>query len=186
MSTAQPGLLRGRLGGVSVAGAMRAGALVGFAHGLVLGAILGAVLAWFAGALAGWERELTTTYGIGANLLPFGDQGDALESVGRSWYLVVAGMSLAGGIVLALLGALLAGLLAAVYNRVRPEAAIVVEATPEATTPAEGRPGPLPGPAPIPPARSAHPGRARPRVRGSAPPAAPGRPTPSRCPRGTR
>ena len=142
MSAEQPRLLRARLGGVSVAGALRAGTVIGFALGLVLGAVLGAVLAWFAGALAGWERELTTTYGIGANLLPFGDQGDALESVARLWYLVVIGMSLAGGLVAALLGALLAGLLAAVHNRVRPEATIVVEVTPEETRPAEVRPGP--------------------------------------------
>jgi hypothetical protein len=178
VSAERPHLVRGRLAGVSVAGAMRAGALVGFAHGLVLGAILGAVLAWFAGALAGWERELTTTYGIGANLLPFGDQGGALESVGRLWFLVVAGMSLAGGLVGALLGALLAGLLAAVYNRVRPEAAIVVEFTPRETMP--------PDLAPVPPGPPAHPGRARPRARGSAPPAALDQPTPSRDPRGTR
>ncbi len=157
---------------------MRAGALVGFAHGLVLGAILGAVLAWFAGALAGWEHELTTTYGIGANLLPLGDQGGALESVGRLWYLVVAGLSLAGGLIVAVLGALLGGLLAGAYNRVRPEAVLVVEFTPPETTPSD--------PAPVPPGPPARPSRARPRGRGSAPPAAPDRPTPSRGPRGTR
>ena len=178
MSAEQPSLLRGRLGGVSVAGAIRAGALVGFAHGLVLGAILGAVLAWFAGALAGWERGLTTTYGIGANLLPFGGQGDVLGSVGRLWYLVVAGVSLAGGLVVAVLGALLGGLLAGAYNRARPETALVVEITPREAMPAE--------PTPVPPGRSAHPGRARPRGRGSAPPAVPDRPTPSRGPRGMR
>ena len=178
MSTERPRLLRGRLGRVSVAGAMRAGALVGFAYGLVLGAILGAVLAWFAGALAGWERELTTTYGIGANLLPFGDQGDALERVGRLWYLVVAGVSLAGGLVVAALGALLGGLLAGAYNRARPDTALVVEVTPREAMPAE----PAPGPA----GRSARRSRARPRERGSAPPAAPDRPTPSRGPRGMR
>ena len=178
MIAERPGLLQGRLARVSVAGAMRAGALVGFALGLVLGALVGAVLAWFAGALAGWERELTATYGIGANLLPFGDQGDALERVGRAWYLVVAGVSLAGGLVIAVLGALLGGLLAGAYNRARPEAALVVEITPPETMPAD----PVPGPA-SPPTRS---NRARPRGRGSAPPAAPDRPTPSRDPRGTR
>ena len=178
MSTEGPHLLRGRLGRVSIAGAMRAGALVGFAHGLVLGAILGAVLAWFAGALAGWERELTTTYGIGANLLPFGDQGDALERAGRLWYVVVAGVSLAGGLIVAVFGALLGGLLAGVYNRARPDTALVVEVTPRETMPAD--------PAPGPPGRSARPSRARPRGRGSARPAAPGRPTPSRGPRDTQ
>ena len=176
MSTEDPHLLRGRLGRVSIAGAMRAGALVGFAHGLVLGAILGAVLAWFAGALAGWERELTTTYGIGANLLPFGDQGDVLERVGRLWYLVVAGVSLAGGLIVAVLGALLGGLLAGAYNRARPDTAlVVVEVTPLEAMPAE----PAPGPA----SRPARPSRARPRGRGSVPPAAPDRPTPSPGPR---
>ena len=192
MNGGGPRVLRGRLGRVSIAGAMRAGAVVGFAHGLVLGAILGAVLAWFAGALAGWEEELTLTYGIGANLLPFGDQGDALRSVVRLWYVVVAGMALAGGLVVALVGTLLAGLLAAAYNRVRPGAAIVVKVTPQEAMPAGGPPGPpgpprpLPGLTPIPPSRSARRTRAGQRGRGSAPPAAPDRPRPARGPRGTR
>ncbi|MGC8633263.1 MAG: hypothetical protein ACP5VP_01115 [Candidatus Limnocylindrales bacterium] len=120
--------MQGRLAEVPVGGAMRAGALVGLVNGLVLGAVLGAAAAWLAGSLAGWEGELTSTYGIGGNLLPFGGSGGILlAAVTERWYLVVAGASLAAGLVLAVFGALLAGLLAATYNRWRPATVVVVE-----------------------------------------------------------
>jgi hypothetical protein len=122
--------MQGRLAEVPVGGAMRAGALVGLVYGLVLGGVLGAAAAWLAGSLAGWEDELTSTYGIGGNLLPFGGSGGILLAVAARWYLVVAGASLAGGLALGIFGALLAGLLAATYNRWRPGATVLLELPP--------------------------------------------------------
>ena len=79
------GALAGRLARVPRRDAMRMGAGVGLALGLALGATSGAILAWLAGALVGWEQELTSTYGISANLLPFGGDADLVALPQRGW-----------------------------------------------------------------------------------------------------
>ncbi len=118
---------RGRLAAVSVGAAMVAGAWVGLAIGLLLGAALGAVLAWLAGAILAWQQDLGLTLGVVRNLLPFGDQVPILRTLSSYWYLVIPGVSLASGVVGAVITALIGGLLAASYNRSPRHATVLVE-----------------------------------------------------------
>ncbi len=134
-------VVRGRLAAISVRAAMGAGAWVGFALGLLLGAIAGVLLAWFAGAVLAWQRELAFTLGLTRTLLPFGDQLGLLGTLSRLWYAVIPATALAGGIVFAVFGALVAGLVAAAYNRTPRHAVVLVE-IPEPERPA----GPATGP----------------------------------------
>jgi len=54
----------GRVVAVSVRAAIIAGGWIGFALGLVAGSVLGATLAWFAGAILSWQRDLSLTLGV--------------------------------------------------------------------------------------------------------------------------
>lgn len=105
---------------------MRAGAWAGFALGLLVGAPIGAFIAWLAGAVLGWQRDLAFTLGIARNLLPFGDQVGVLRSISANWMLVIPAAALAtaaaGAIVLAFVGAILA----AAYNSTGGHASVVV------------------------------------------------------------
>jgi hypothetical protein len=119
--------VEGRLAHVSVAASMRAGGWAGFVLGLLVGAPLGAVVAWLAGALLGWQRDLAFTLGIARNLLPFGDQIGALRTISANWPLVVPGVALLTAAAAAVLLALVGGVLAAAYNATGGHASIVVE-----------------------------------------------------------
>src|SRR5207248_9593200 len=54
----------GRVLAISVRAAIIAGGWTGFALGLVAGCALGAALAWFAGAILSWQRDLSLTLGV--------------------------------------------------------------------------------------------------------------------------
>ena len=120
-------LVRGRLAAVSVRASFGAGMWVGLMVGLVLGAILGALLAWFAGTVLSWQRELAFTLGVARTLLPFGDQVVALRWIASTWYLVVPIAAVLTALVVGLIGGLIGALLAAAYNRSPRHAAVVVE-----------------------------------------------------------
>ena len=120
-------LVRGRLAAVSVRASFGAGAWVGATLGLVLGAILGALVAWFAGTVLEWQRDLAFTLGVARGLLPLGDQVTALRWVSSTWYLVIPAVGLALAVVAGLIGGLIGALLAAAYNRSPRHAAVVVE-----------------------------------------------------------
>ncbi|HEX8939201.1 MAG TPA: hypothetical protein VF763_03470 [Candidatus Limnocylindrales bacterium] len=120
-------IARGRLAAVSVRAAMAAGAWVGFALGLVLGAVSGVFVAWFAGALLDWQRELGLTLGVARNLLPFGDQVGLLRTLSGSWWAVIPAAAVVGGLLAAILAALVGGLVAAAYNRTPRHATVLVE-----------------------------------------------------------
>jgi len=112
---------------VSVRASFGAGAWVGATLGLVLGAILGALVAWFAGTVLEWQRDLAFTLGVARGLLPLGDQVTALRWVSSTWYLVIPAVGLALAVVAGLIGGLIGALLAAAYNRSPRHAAVVVE-----------------------------------------------------------
>ena len=119
--------VRGRLAAVSVAASAGAGAWVGFSIGLVVGALLGALLAWFAGAVLAWQRELAITLGVTRTLLPFGDQIPALRWVDAHWLIVIPAVAVSFAIVAAVVGAFIGALLASAYNRSPRHASVVVE-----------------------------------------------------------
>jgi hypothetical protein len=119
--------VRGRLAAVSVRASSGAGAWVGFALGLVLGMLLGGVLVWFAGAVLDWQRDLAFTFGVARRLLPFGDQLGLLRDVQARWWLVIPGTGLIVGLLGAIVGLLLGGILGAAYNRSPRHALVVVE-----------------------------------------------------------
>jgi hypothetical protein len=110
---------------------MRAGAWAGFVLGLLVGAPIGAFIAWLAGALLGWQRDLGFTLGIARNLLPFGDQIGVLRTVSANWPLVVPGVALGSAALGAIVLALVGGILAAAYNATGGHASIVVELDPD-------------------------------------------------------
>jgi hypothetical protein len=120
-------LVRGRLAAVSVRASFGAGMWVGLMVGLVIGAILGALLAWFAGTVLAWQRELAFTLGVARALLPFGDQVVALRWITSNWFLVVPIASVVTALVVGLIGGMIGALLAAAYNRSPRHAAVVVE-----------------------------------------------------------
>ena len=117
----------GRVVAVSVRAAIIAGGWIGFALGLVagcvlgmglaFGGVLGATLAWFAGAILSWQRDLSLTLGVTEQLLPFGSQVPVLERVQADWFIVVPFAGLLVGLFAALVGGLIGGLVAASYNR---------------------------------------------------------------------
>ncbi|MDQ6709678.1 MAG: hypothetical protein M3Z11_03880 [Candidatus Dormibacteraeota bacterium] len=109
--------VHGRVVVLSVRAAMIAGAWIAFPLGLVAGCILGAGIAWFAGAVLAWQVQLSLTLGVTEQLLPFGSQQPLLESIRSSWYLVIPVVGIAFGVFAGVLGALIAGLVAASYNR---------------------------------------------------------------------
>lgn len=120
-------LVHGRLAGVSVRASFGAGVWVGTMIGLVLGAIVGALLAWFAGTLLEWQRDLAYTLGVARTLLPFGDQVVALRWIATTWYLVIPLAAIVVALIVGFIGGLIGALLAAVYNRSPRHAAVVVE-----------------------------------------------------------
>ena len=119
--------VRGRLAAVSVRASSGAGAYVGFALGLVAGMLLGGVFVWFAGAVLDWQRDLAFTFGVARRLLPFGDQLGLLRDIQARWWLVVPGTGLLVGVLGAIVGLLLGGILGAAYNRSPRHALVVVE-----------------------------------------------------------
>ena len=120
-------LVRGRVAAVSVRASFGAGAWVGGALGLVIGAVLGAMLAWFAGTLLEWQRDLAFTLGVARALLPLGDQVGALRWISSTWYAVIPATAIVVAIVSGLIGGLVGALIAAAYNRSPRHAAVVVE-----------------------------------------------------------
>src|SRR5207245_309879 len=101
-------------------------------------------LAWFAGAILSWQRDLSLTLGVTEQLLPFGGQVPLLERVQSSWFLVVPLAGLVLGLFAALVGGLIGGLVAASYNR-SPLGLHVVVSPPQALV------RPLPPAIPAPP-----------------------------------
>ena len=120
-------LVRGRLAAVSVRASFGAGMWVGVTLGMVIGSILGALLAWSAGTILGWQRDLAFTLGVARSLLPLGDQVGALRWISSTWYLVIPAVALVVALVAGLVGGLIGALLAAAYNRSPRHAAVVVE-----------------------------------------------------------
>ncbi len=120
-------LVHGRLAAFSVRASFGAGLWVGFSLGLVTGAVLGAGLAWLAGAMLDWQRDLAFTLGVGRSLLPLGDQVAALRWISTTWFLVIPVTALVVALVFATIGSLIGALLAAAYNRSPRHAAVVVE-----------------------------------------------------------
>jgi len=120
-------MIRGRLAGVSVRASFAAGLWVGLTVGLVIGAIAGALLAWFAGTVLEWQRDLAFTLGVARTLLPLGDQVAALRWISSTWYLVIPAVAVAIALVTALFIGLIGALLAAAYNRSPRHADVVVE-----------------------------------------------------------
>ncbi len=120
-------LVRGRLAAVSVRASFGAGMWVGITLGLVVGSILGALLAWSAGTILGWQRDLAFTLGVARSLLPLGDQVGALRWISSTWYLVIPAVALVVAVISGLVGGLIGALLAAAYNRSPRHASVVVE-----------------------------------------------------------
>jgi hypothetical protein len=120
-------LVRGRLAAVSVRASFGAGMWVGITLGLVIGSILGALLAWSAGTILGWQRDLAFTLGVARSLLPLGDQVGALRWISSTWYLVIPAVALVVAVISGLVGGLIGALLAAAYNRSPRHASVVVE-----------------------------------------------------------
>jgi hypothetical protein len=119
--------VRGRLAHVSVSAALRAGAWVGLVLGLVIGAPLGAFVAWLAGAIVTWQRDLSLTLGIARSLLPFGDQIAVLRTISGAWFLVVPAVAIVAAAITAVVLSLVGGILAAAYNAAGGVASIVVD-----------------------------------------------------------
>jgi hypothetical protein len=122
--------VRGRVLALSLRAAIIAGGWIGFALGLTAGCVLGAGLAWFAGAILSWQRDLSLTLGVTEQLLPFGSQVPVLQRVQSYWFFVVPFVGLVVGAFGALVGGLISGLVAASYNR-SPFAIEVVVEVPE-------------------------------------------------------
>jgi hypothetical protein len=117
----------GRVVALSVRAAMIAGGWIGFALGLVAGCVLGAALAWFAGAILSWQRDLSLTLGVTEQLLPFGSQVPVLQRVQSEWFIVIPIAGLLVGLFAAAVGGLIGGLVAASYNRSPFGVHVVVE-----------------------------------------------------------
>ena len=117
----------GRVIALSIRAAIIAGGWIGFALGLVTGCVLGAALAWFAGAILSWQRDLQLTTGVVQTLLPFGSQVPVLERLQSEWFFVIPIAGLLVGLFAAAVGALIGGLVAASYNRSPFGVQVVVE-----------------------------------------------------------
>jgi hypothetical protein len=96
---------------------MATGGVTGFVGGLFVGCVLGALLAWFAGAVIDWHRQLGFTLGVTEDLLPLGEQIGVLQAISDLWWLVVPVTGLAIGLLNALVGLLAGGLTAGLFNR---------------------------------------------------------------------
>lgn len=130
--------VRGRLAGVSVGASFSAGLWVGAAIGIVIGAVLGALLAWFAGTILAWQRDLAFTLGVARTLLPLGDQVAALRWLSSAWYLVIPLTALGVAVFVGVVGGFIGALLAAAYNRSPRHASVVVELPDESEATAAG------------------------------------------------
>jgi len=119
--------VRGRVLALSVRAAMIAGGWIGFALGVVAGCVLGAALAWFAGAILSWQRDLSLTLGVTEQLLPFGSQVPVLQRIQADWFIVVPFAGLLVGLFAAAVGGLIGGLVAASYNRSPFGVSVIVE-----------------------------------------------------------
>jgi hypothetical protein len=117
----------GRVIALSIRAAIIAGGWIGFALGLVTGCVLGAALAWFAGAILSWQRDLQLTTGVVQTLLPFGNQVPVLERLQADWFFVIPIAGLLVGLFAAAVGSLIGGLVAASYNRSPFGVRVVVE-----------------------------------------------------------
>jgi multisubunit Na+/H+ antiporter MnhB subunit len=117
----------GRVLAVSVRAAIIAGGWIGFGLGVVIGCVLGAALAWFAGAILNWQRDLSFTLGVTEQLLPFGSQIPVLQRIQADWFIVVPFAGVVVGVFTALVGGLIGGLVAASYNRSPYGVQVVVE-----------------------------------------------------------
>lgn len=120
-------LVHGRLAAVSVRASFGAGLWVGVMIGLVLGSVVGALLAWFAGTMLEWQRDLAFTLGVARTLLPLGDQVALLRWASQTWFAVIPLAAIVVALVTGLVGGLIGALLAASYNRSPRHAAVVVE-----------------------------------------------------------
>jgi len=85
--------------------------------GLFAGCLLGAFLAWLAGAVLDWHRQLGFTLGVTEELLPLGEQVGVLQTMRDLWFLVIPGMGLLFGVVAGLVGFLTGGLMGGLFNR---------------------------------------------------------------------
>jgi hypothetical protein len=110
-------MVSGRLVQLSLRGAMLAGAVGGFVFGLFAGGVMGALVSWFSGAIVAWQAQLGYSLGVTEQLLPLGDQIPGLQSLADRWYLVIPAVALMIGLVGAVIGALAAGVWAALVNR---------------------------------------------------------------------
>jgi hypothetical protein len=119
--------VNGRVVAISIRAAIVAGAWIGFALGLTGGSVLGAALAWFAGAILSWQRDLSLTLGVTEQLLPFGGQLPVLQRLQAYWFIVIPFVGLLVGALAALVGGLIGGLVAAAYNRSPFGVDVVVE-----------------------------------------------------------
>ena len=120
-------LVHGRLAAISVRASLGAGLWVGAMVGLVLGSVIGSLLAWFAGTMLEWQRDLAFTLGVARTLLPLGDQIGLLRWVSQTWFLVIPIAAIVIALVTGLIGGLIGALLAASYNRSPRHASVVVE-----------------------------------------------------------
>jgi hypothetical protein len=96
---------------------MSAGAVGGFVGGFFVGCVLGALLAWFAGAVLDWHRQLGFTLGVTEELLPLGEQIGLLQGVRDLWWLVIPVTGVLIGLLSGLVGFLAGGVVAGVFNR---------------------------------------------------------------------
>lgn len=110
-------MVSGRVTHLSLPGAMFAGAAGGFVFGFFAGGVLGALVSWFAGAIVDWQAQLGYSLGVTEQLLPLGDQIAGFRTVADRWYLVIPAVGLLISLVGAVIGALAAGLWAALVNR---------------------------------------------------------------------
>lgn len=96
---------------------MAGGAVSGFVGGLFAGCLLGALIAWFAGAVLDWHRQLGFTLGVTEELLPLGEQVGLLQTMRDLWFLVIPATGLLLGLVNGLIGFLAGGLMWGLFNR---------------------------------------------------------------------
>ena len=96
---------------------MAGGAVTGFVGGFFAGCVLGALLAWFAGAILDWHRQLGFTLGVTEELLPFGEQIGFLQGLRDLWWLVVPAVGAGVGLVNGLVGLLAGGVVVGTFNR---------------------------------------------------------------------
>ena len=96
---------------------MASGAVSGFVGGIFAGCLLGALLAWFAGAVLDWHRQLGFTLGVTEELLPLGEQVGLLQTMRDLWFLVIPATGLLVGLLNGLIGFLAGGLMGGLFNR---------------------------------------------------------------------